>query len=256
MSWRTADLVTAWEMAGGLTPPVRTAVLVYALGLAGSPAGALDLDVGSTASLLAAGYAETYGDRVDLVVECGACGTTLEADVELPRPDPGPTSARRGRWEVRRPTLGELAAVYGDPAAATRLRRWCVRPASGDDAPAGTAGSAGVAGVAGVADTAEAEGAAEPALDGAVGAALDEALDELAAAALPSGPVTCPQCGTRSEVVLDTAALLWDRLRRDTPRLLSDVAILASAFGWSEAEILALTDARRQAYLQLAGDRS
>lgn len=243
MPWSAADLVTAWEMAGGLTPPVRTAVLVYALGLAGSPATALDLDVGSAASLLAAGYAEAFGDRVDLVVECGACGETLEADVELPRPDPGSTSACSGRWEVRLPTLGELAAVHGDPAAATRLRRWCVRPAPGDD---------------GAQDGAA--GAADPPLHGAVDAALDAALDDaldgLAAAALPTGPVTCPRCGTRSDAVLDTAALLWDRLRRDAPRLLSDVAELASAFGWSEAEILALTDARRQAYLQLVGNRS
>ena len=236
MSWSAADLVTAWEMADGLTPPVRTAVLVHALGLAPSPARALDLDVGSAASLLAAGYAEAFGDRVDLVVECGACGETLEADAELPRPDPGPMVARTGRWEVRLPTLAELGAVHGDPAAATRLRRWCVRPVPGDGAP-------------------EAEPVLDDAVDAVLDEALDDALDELAAAALPSGPVTCPQCGTRSDVVLDTAALLWDRLRRDTPRLLSDVAVLAGAFGWSDAEILALTDARRQAYLHLAVPR-
>jgi len=34
--------------------------------------------------------------------------------------------------------------------------------------------------------------------------------------------------------------------------LLGDVAELAAAFGWSESEVLALSEARRRAYLDLA----
>ena len=48
---------------------------------------------------------------------------------------------------------------------------------------------------------------------------------------------------------LDIAAFFWDELALRVPRLLDDVADLAHAFHWSEADILALPVARRSFYL-------
>jgi len=61
----------------------------------------------------------------------------------------------------------------------------------------------------------------------------------------------CPQCDQHWGAPLDIASFLWTELHAWALRLLRDVHELASAYGWPEAEILALTPARRQAYLEL-----
>ncbi len=85
-----------------------------------------------------------------------------------------------------------------------------------------------------------------------------EVVDALAAQMAQADPqadlqvdVTCPACGTRWATTLDVAAYLWAEIDRWARRMLRDVHTLASAYGWSETEILALSATRRQAYLDL-----
>ncbi len=61
----------------------------------------------------------------------------------------------------------------------------------------------------------------------------------------------CPQCGHRWNVPLDIVSFFWTELHALAARLLREVHDLATAYGWSEAEILSLTPRRRQAYLEL-----
>jgi hypothetical protein len=61
----------------------------------------------------------------------------------------------------------------------------------------------------------------------------------------------CPECGHAWEVLVDIGMFVWHDLELQARRLLQEVHILASAYGWSETEILTLTPARRQAYLDL-----
>ncbi len=228
MPTQAVVLVTAWETAAGLTPPVRTAALLAALGLATDREAALEHDVGSATRLLAAGYTEAFGPRAELVADCPACGETLEATVDVAAVTtaaPGPPTVRLDHARVRLPTLRELAAVHGGPDAAQTLRGWCVEP----DPQGGGDGST---------PTPE---------------AVDAALEQLADAALPHAPVHCPACGGQADDALDLAALLWEHLQREAPRLLTEVATLAAAFGWTESEVLSLSPTRRRAYLQLAG---
>ncbi len=63
--------------------------------------------------------------------------------------------------------------------------------------------------------------------------------------------VNCPACGKEWVTMLDVAAYLWAEIDRWARRMLRDVHTLASAYGWSEADILSLSAARRQAYLDL-----
>ena len=44
-------------------------------------------------------------------------------------------------------------------------------------------------------------------------------------------------------------AFLWDEVDVRARRLLDEVHALAGAYGWSEQRILALSEARRRAYL-------
>lgn len=55
---------------------------------------------------------------------------------------------------------------------------------------------------------------------------------------------------------LDTAALLWDEISIRAGALLQEVHRLASSYGWSEEQILALSATRRAHYLALVEGES
>ena len=65
--------------------------------------------------------------------------------------------------------------------------------------------------------------------------------------------LACPSCGHQWQAVLDIAAYLAREVAHRARRLLAEVHRLASAYGWSESEILGLSQARRNAYLEMAG---
>jgi hypothetical protein len=51
--------------------------------------------------------------------------------------------------------------------------------------------------------------------------------------------------------MLDLPAFLWTEIEAQVRRLLLDIHTLAVAYGWSEREILSLSDARRRLYLEM-----
>jgi hypothetical protein len=64
---------------------------------------------------------------------------------------------------------------------------------------------------------------------------------------------TCPACQHRFVAPFDVARFCWHELDVDARRLLQEVDVLARVYGWSEAEILALSRARRSTYLEICG---
>ena len=63
--------------------------------------------------------------------------------------------------------------------------------------------------------------------------------------------LSCPQCDTQWQMLFDIATFVWVEIAATAKRLLQQVHILASAYGWSESEILGLSDARRGIYLEM-----
>lgn len=63
--------------------------------------------------------------------------------------------------------------------------------------------------------------------------------------------LACPLCGHRNNAILDIANFLWAEIEAHAKRLLRDVHQLASAYGWSEREVLGLSENRRAAYLDM-----
>lgn len=61
----------------------------------------------------------------------------------------------------------------------------------------------------------------------------------------------CPACRHTWSVLLDIVAFLWDRIAAQAKRLLYDVHTLAQAYGWTEADILAMSATRRKFYLEM-----
>jgi hypothetical protein len=63
--------------------------------------------------------------------------------------------------------------------------------------------------------------------------------------------LACPQCQHAWPTPFDIVSFFWTEIQAWANRLLREVHSLASAYGWREAEVLALSPWRRQAYLEL-----
>ena len=186
-------------------------------------------------------HLRTFGGSIDGLAACPTCGTTLE--VSFPVAEPAPTDDARGdRWwpvpsdlgdiRFRLPTGGDLVAIEGidDPARARRrLIGRCVEVRRDGRRRSSTALPA-------------------PVVREVAGRMADEDPD-----ALIDLGVTCPACGASERVAFDAASYVWTEVEALGGRLVREVRVLASAFGWGEAEILALPPSRRNAYLELVG---
>lgn len=65
--------------------------------------------------------------------------------------------------------------------------------------------------------------------------------------------LTCADCGHHWLATFDIASYLWGEIENWARRVLREVHWLASAYGWREADILALSAERRRLYLELIG---
>jgi hypothetical protein len=63
--------------------------------------------------------------------------------------------------------------------------------------------------------------------------------------------LSCAHCGHRWRRGLEIAEIVFAEVRLLARRLLEEIAWLARCYGWTEGEILALSPARRRAYLEL-----
>ncbi|MDH6224157.1 putative RNA-binding Zn-ribbon protein involved in translation (DUF1610 family) [Streptomyces sp. MJP52] len=184
-----------------------------------------------------------FGDRMQVRLECAACGSDMEFDLDAGDfarnldgsrvPGRSFVQVRQDGWDVefRLPGVADLdaAARAADPRAAL-LARCLVRARHG-----GSAVSAEDLPAAVQRRIAEAVEAADPGADVTLG-------------------VNCPECGEATRAELDIASYLWTELDRWARDLLLDVHLLATSYGWSEPEILALSPLRRRYYLELCAD--
>ncbi|GAA1383339.1 hypothetical protein GCM10009661_62880 [Catellatospora chokoriensis] len=235
------SLLRGWEAAAGSPPAARGAVLVHHAGAAADVADVLDLPLGDVAALAAEVYADMFGPAVAGLVPCPECGELLEAQIDLseagisgaqPTRDVAPLGVRTGAGElvVSALTVRDLLAVRGLPEqqAVPALVSAC---ASWPDGRPVTPDQLG---------------------DGDL-ALVDTAARQLAGAAAVTLSMNCPACGSDIRAGVDVAALLWQRIDAAAPRLLSEVATLAGAYGWSEDSVLAMSARRRRSYLALVG---
>jgi hypothetical protein len=81
------------------------------------------------------------------------------------------------------------------------------------------------------------------------------AISERMAAADPQAnlelALACPACGEAWNSALEIVSFFWSEIHAWATLLLQEVHLLASAYGWREAEILSMNPARRQTYLDL-----
>jgi hypothetical protein len=61
----------------------------------------------------------------------------------------------------------------------------------------------------------------------------------------------CANCGRRWQKPFDIVSFLWTELDAWAGRTMREIHALASAYGWSEREILSLSPTRRRSYLRI-----
>jgi hypothetical protein len=64
--------------------------------------------------------------------------------------------------------------------------------------------------------------------------------------------LACPECGEAFVADLEVAGFVWAAVRAHAQRVLGEIDVLARAYGWTEPDILALSEPRRRTYLRLA----
>lgn len=65
--------------------------------------------------------------------------------------------------------------------------------------------------------------------------------------------VSCPVCRTSWLELFDIVPFLWRELEAQAKRIFREVHTLASVYGWSEHDILAMSMWRRQLYMAMVG---
>jgi hypothetical protein len=175
-----------------------------------------------------------FGRRIACVAACDRCGALLEMelDTEGLLAEHGPESP--GRVNVPH---GERNLIFRVPTMAD-VERAALEPER-------------ELAVRALAQACSLDGGGEHLHDRSLLTALAaafEAADPLGHIALD---LACPACGAGTQPAVDLGALLWKEICDLARRLIGEVHALASAYGWSEADILALPATRRQRYLEL-----
>ena len=65
--------------------------------------------------------------------------------------------------------------------------------------------------------------------------------------------LSCPLCGHQWQAPFDIVSFFWSEINAWAHRILREVHALALAYGWREADILAISPWRRQFYLAMVG---
>ena len=63
--------------------------------------------------------------------------------------------------------------------------------------------------------------------------------------------LSCPACSQSWAVMFDVVSFFWSEICVQAKRLLREVHTLARAYGWREVDILGMSTARRQFYLEM-----
>jgi hypothetical protein len=242
------DLLLAWEWGSQARAAERGLLLLTTVLADTSVERVASMSIGERDLHLLSAHGMLFGPKLDCVVGCPECATALELPIAIDELLSGAAQAdppaREGEvsaagWVVRfrSITMHDLvdATAAADPVQgrATLLQRAVeatVRP-----------------------DGSATDGLPAEGLPTEVEAALMEAMERLEPVAPLDFELQCPECTHTWTAPFDIAGFLWAEIDGWAQRTLREVHALASAYGWREPDILALSPWRRAAYLRMSG---
>jgi hypothetical protein len=232
--------LSAWEEGASQSSPARALLLLSRAWPERSYDEWAGVAIGERDAYLLRLREQAFGSRLETVTVCPKCGQRLElsfgtADIRVAAPDPAASlHVETGGYRVlfRLPTTADLLAAAEAPStdAHEALFRRCIESAE------------------------HRGGTVDP---GALPAEVKQAVIAGMAEADPQADLrvetTCAACSHTWPVAFDIVSYLWSEIEDWARRLVRDVHALASAYGWSERDIFALSPGRRRLYLEMVG---
>jgi len=226
----TSDVLDLWERGAGMHPLDRGLLTLATVKPEVSPADIADWPLGRRNHALLEMQIAAFGPKLQGWCTCLGCDEKMEFEIDAHALAAEHRSSAAGEIHFksrtfRLPTSRDLSTVgaEGDSnAAALMLVRRCL--SEGDSLNEW-----------GPQDT--------------------ESLGEAMAAADPLAEVrislACPRCENEQEETIDLVNFLWSELEARAKRAFWEVHTIASAYGWTEREILALSPVRRAHYTEM-----
>ena len=230
-----AQLLEAWER-GLAETRWRRALPMLAASSESSTEGVATLSVGERDRRLLKLREWVFGSELGSIANCESCGERLEWTIDTSillaaQSSQADATFTRDEYEIRfrLPNTLDLEAVGqsvdADVARAALLQR-CVTSALRGGVEVGPSE-----------------------LPETVTEALAERMSEVDPQADVQMNLTCPACGHQWQALFDIESFFWTELQSWAERILSEVHLLACAYGWREKDILELSAWRRQFYL-------
>lgn len=262
-----SELLGVWER--GLTQsPVRRALgLLCAANPEQSPAQLAELSIGRRDGLLLTLREWTFGSQTQSVATCPQCSDRLElsfeiSDIRVPEiVQEKPQASLLPRWlrKDRQPERRVGLVKFADYEIQFQLPNSLDLAACIDRIPALKAGDN---------PTNSHQILLERCLLVVRHRGQQQSIDRLPAAAIdavvaqmakddPQANVqlklTCPSCSHQWRSHFDIVSFFWTEIHGWAIRTLREIHTIAAAYGWSEAEILAMNPYRRYLYLEMVG---
>ncbi len=235
------ELLAVWER-GLEKRPLERALALLEAGCPDSPPTVLaNLSVGRRDAALLTLREWAFGHEITGSAVCANCGLPVEMTLDtshlrLPSTDsaaPAEVSVATAGYEIRLrpPNSSDLMACVEVDAAeiSKRLFTSCLIAASFQGNPVSAEQLPPEVVQTGIEQMAHADRQANLEID-----------------------ISCTGCGHRWLEVFDIVSFFWTEIDAWARRMLREVHVLASAYGWSEKEILLLTPRRRHSYLEMA----
>jgi hypothetical protein len=233
-----SELLDAWEH-GQSEPPIGRALVLLAAACDQNIDTLARLPVGERDERLLQLRQSAFGSRITSVATCAECGERLELSFDASdlnvagKQIEAELSLEVDEYQIRfrLPNSLDLMAAANLKemgAARTLLLEQCIRSA------------------ARTGDEISTDQLPESVVD-QISARMSEA-DPQADIQLA---LKCPVCGDEWHAAFDIGSFFWTEIDAWAVRILSEVHILASAYGWSERDILGVSAWRRGCYLNL-----
>jgi hypothetical protein len=236
-----AQLLQVWERGGDPSAAARALLL---LGCSCDDEAAVEalaaLPLGRRDARLLELRERLFGNAIDAVASCPQCATTVEATF--------------GCDDLRMPEAGDIAATLEHAAHGMHVQFRL--PDSRDLLALESCGDAEAARGLLLERCVLAAQCGEQSCDArSLPQELQAQIAQAMAQADPQADLQlalrCPECGHEWQPLFDVARFLWQELHAWALHMLREVDTLAASYHWAEADILALSPRRRQAYLEL-----
>jgi hypothetical protein len=236
-----AELLAVWERGLEKRPPERALALLEAACPDSSPTVVASLSVGRRDAALLTLREWAFGDEMTGSAMCANCGLPAEMTLNTSRlrlhsTDSAATpevSLETAGCEIRLrlPNSTDLMACADLDATEIpkQLFTSCLIAASMQGVPVSAEQLPPEVVQAGIEQMAQADRQADLEID-----------------------ISCAGCGHRWIEIFDIVSFFWTEIDAWARRTLREIHVLASAYGWSEKEILLLNPRRRHCYLEMA----